>query len=102
MPKVHKSKIIQEAIQVQNSKYVKIHEPPDLALRPIVASTNCPIRRLSNLIDILLTLFLIHIKSYIKDNLDFLAKCSRENKWDTILRTFDVAGLYSDITMNMD
>ena len=45
----------------------------------------------------LLKPFLIHIKSYIKDNLDFLAKCSRENKLDTILTTFDVAGLYSNI-----
>ena len=97
MPKVHKSKIIQEAIQVQNSEYVKIYEFPDLALRPIVASPNCPTRRLSNLIDILLKLFLIHIKSYMKDNLDFLAKCYRENKWDTILRTFDVVELYSEI-----
>ena len=97
LPKVHKSKIIQEAIQVQNSEYVKIYEPPDLTLRPIVAGPNCPTRRLSNLVDILLKPFLIHIKSYIKDNLDFLAKCSRENKWDTILTTFDVVGLYSNI-----
>ena len=50
-----------------------------------------------NLVDILLKPFLIHIKSYIKDNLDFLAKCSRENKWDTILTTLDVVGLYSNI-----
>ena len=94
LPKIHKSKIIQEAIQVQNSEYVKIYEPPDLTLRPIVAGPNCPTRRLSNLVDILLKPFLIYIKSYIKDNLDFLAKCSRENKWDTILTTFDVVGLY--------
>ena len=97
LPKVHKSNIIQEAIQVQNSEYIKIYEPPDLTLRPIVAGPNCPTRRLSNLVDILLKPFLIHIKSYIKDNLDFLAKCSRENKWDTILTTFDVVGLYSNI-----
>ena len=68
-----------------------------LTLRPIVAGTNCPTRRLSNLIDILLKPFLIHIKSYIKDNLDFLAKCSWENKWDNILTAFDVVGLYSNI-----
>ena len=97
LPKVHKSKIIQEAIQVQNSEYIKIYEPSDLTLRPIVAGPNCPTRRLSNLVDILLKPFLIHIKSYIKDNLDFLAKCSRENKWNTILTTFDIVGLYSNL-----
>ena len=80
LPKVHKSKIIQEAIQVQNSEYVKIYEPRDLTLRPIVAAPNGPTRRLSNLVDVLLKPFLIHIKSYTKDNLDFLAKFSRENK----------------------
>ena len=97
LPKVHESKIIQEAIQVQNSEYIKINEPSDLTLRPIVAGPNFPTRRLSNLVDILLKPFLIHIKSYIKDNLDFLVKCSRENKRDTILTTFDVVGLYSNI-----
>ena len=59
LPKVHKSKIIQEAIQVQNSEYIKIYEPSDLTLRPIVADPNCPTRRLSNLVDILSKPFLI-------------------------------------------
>ena len=58
-----------------------MYEPSDLTLRPIVACPNCPTRRLSNLVDILLKQFLIHIKSYFKENLHFLAKCSRENKW---------------------
>ena len=97
LPKVQKSKIIQEAIQVQTSGHIKIYEPSVLTLRPIVASPNCPTRRLSNLVDILLKPFLIHIKNYIKDHLDFLAKCSREDKWDTILTTFDVVRLYSSI-----
>ena len=33
----------------------------------------------------------------MKDNLDFLAKCSRENKWGTISITFDFVGLNSNI-----
>ena len=56
-----------------------------LTLRSIVAGPNCPTRYLSNLVNIVLKPFLIHIKSFIiKDNLDFLTKCSRKNKWDTI------------------
>ena len=97
LPKFHKSKIIQEAIQVQNSEYIKIYELSDVTLRPTVAGLNCPTRRLSNLVDILLKPLLLDIKSYIKDNLDFLTKCSRENKWDTILTTFDVVEVYSNI-----
>ena len=52
---------------------------------------------LSNLIDILLKPFLLHVKSYVKDNLDFLSKCSRENYKDTLLVTFDVVDLYTNI-----
>ena len=92
-----KFKIIQEAIQVQNSEYVKIYEHQDLILRPVVAGPNSPTHHLSNLVDILLKAFLIHIKSYIENNLDFLAKCSCGNKCDIILTTFDVVGLYSNI-----
>ena len=40
---------------------------------------------------------MIHIKSYIKDNIDFLSKCSRQNDENTIIATFDVIGLYSNI-----
>ena len=58
LPKAHKSKIIQEAIKVQNSEYVKIYEPPNLTVRPIVAGPNYPTRCLSNLVDILLKPFL--------------------------------------------
>ena len=42
-----KSKIIQEAIQVQNNEYIKIHGSSDLTLQPIDAGTNYPTRRLS-------------------------------------------------------
>ena len=52
---------------------------------------------MSNLIDILLKPFLLHVKSYVKDNLDFLSKCSRENYEDTLLVTFDVFNLYTNI-----
>ena len=41
-------------------------------MRPIVAGPNCPTKRLSQLIDIILKPLLIHIKSYVKHNLDFL------------------------------
>ena len=97
LPKIHKSKLIQNAIKEQQKEYVHIIEPSDLKLRPIVAGPICPTRPLSNLIDILLKPFLLHVKSYVKDNLDFLSKCSRENYEDTLLVTFDVVNLYTNI-----
>ena len=44
--------------------------------------------------------FLIHIKSYVKDNLDFLRKCSRKNNDSTTLVTFEVKSLYTSIPHN--
>ena len=41
--------------------------------------------------------FLLHVKSYVKDNLDFLSKRSRENYEDTLLVTFDVVNLHTNI-----
>ena len=89
LPKIHKSKLIQNAIKEQQKEYVHVIEPSDLKLRLIVAGPICPTRPLSNLIDILLKPFLLHVKSYFKDNLDFLSKCSRENYEDTLLVTLD-------------
>ena len=53
---------------------------------------------MSNLIGIFLEPLLLRVKSYVKDNLDFLSKCSRENYEDTLLVTFDVVNLYTNIS----
>ena len=71
-----------------------------MGVRPIVGGPVCPTRPLSNLIDIILKPFLIHVTSYIRDNLDFLTKCSRSNNENTALVTFDVVSLYTSIPHN--
>ena len=80
LPKIHKSKLIQNALKELQKEYVHIIEPSGLKFRPIVAGLICPTRPLSNLIDILLKHFLLYVKSYVKDNLHFLSKCPREKK----------------------
>ena len=77
LPKIDKSKLIQNAIREQQKEFVHIIEQSDLKLRPIVAGPIRPTRTFSDLTDILLKPFLLHVKSYVKDNLDFLSKCSR-------------------------
>ena len=47
--------------------------------------------------DILLKHFLLHVKNKVKDNHEFLSKCSRENYKDTLLVTFDVVNFYTNI-----
>ena len=97
LPKIHKSKLNSEAIASKNDEYIKVLEPIDLKVRPIVAGPMCPTRPLSALIDILLKPFVTHLNSYIRDNLDFLKQCSRVNSENTILVTFDVTSLYTNI-----
>ena len=49
------------------------------------------------MVDILIKPLLRHVKSYIKDNIDFLHKCSRKNTENTVLATFDITSLYTSI-----
>ena len=100
LPKAHKSKQINETIQQQNKEYIEIHEPDDLTMRPRVGGPNRATRPLSQLIDMILKPFLIHIKSYVEDNLDFLRKYSRKNNDSTTVVTFDVKSLYTSIPHN--
>ena len=51
----------------------------------MVAEPICPTRPLSNLIEILLKPFLLHIKNNVKNHFDFLSKYSREYCEDTLL-----------------
>ena len=97
LPKVHKSKIIANAIKEQNSEEVILPEPSDLKVRPIIAGPECPTKRLSNFIDIILKPMVQKVKSYIKDDLDFLNKCPRTTSTNTTLNTYDVVSLYTRI-----
>ena len=77
LPKVHKSKMIEEQTKLQNKEYVTTLEPQDLKLSPIVAGPQCPAKPLSTLLDIIIKPLMTHVKSYSRDSLDFLNKCSR-------------------------
>ena len=68
-----------------------------LKVRPIVGQPKFLTRKPSELIDALLKHFLKHSKSYILDIINFLIKCGRNTDRNTVLTTFDVIGLYTNI-----
>ena len=72
-PKLSKSKIIEEQTKLQNKEYVTTLEPQGLKLRPIVAGTHshCLTKRLSTMLYIIIKPLMTHVKSYIRDSLDF-------------------------------
>ena len=96
-PKIHKSEVLHEAINEQNKGRVTISEHKDLKLRPTVAGTKCPTRRLSNFLDLILKSLTKHVKSNIKDNVEFLKTCKQNVKNYRALVTFDVCSLYTNI-----
>lgn len=101
LPKIHKSKEIQNAIEKQKSSYVEIICPTDLTFPPIVAGPSCATHRLSKLIDSLLKPYTKYVKSYIRDDIDFLNKIPRNTSNNGLLATFDVVSLYTNIDHNL-
>ena len=87
LPKIHKSKLIQNTIKNRNTNPVILLNPEDLPFRPIVAGPNCPTSRLSNLIDIILKPLVSHVTSHISDSTDFLATLPTTVLNETLLAT---------------
>ena len=101
LPKIHKSNIIKEAIEKQNSHYIVCENPSDLTFRPIVAGPAAPTQRLSNLLDIILKPLCKNVKSYVRDDLDFLRHLPNQVDSNAKLVTLDVVNLYTNITTTL-
>ena len=68
-----------------------------MKLRPIIAGPSCLTQRLSNLLDILLRPYTEHVKSNLRDTTNFLNNLPDDVPPDTILASFDIEALYSNI-----
>ena len=97
LPKVHKSKWTKEACEKSPTTYVEIIDPDDLTLRPIIAGPTSQTHRLSNLLDILLRPLTNQIKRYLHESTDFLNKLPKDIPPETLLVSFDIVTLYSNI-----
>ena len=97
LPKIHKSGVIQAECNELNNEYIEILNPSDLPLRPIVAGPQCETSHLSFLLDILLKPFLTKVYSLVRDNVDFLSFMPKEVPEHTVMVTFDIVSLYSNI-----
>ena len=97
LPKVHKSMKINEEIQKTKTEYISVIRPNDMSFRPIIAGLVCVTSRLSNFLDILLKPYTIHIKSYIRDDIDFLDKIRKDIDASETMLTLDVTSMYTNI-----
>ena len=97
IPKIHKSKEINEAYTISQENYVEIEALENFYFRPIVAGPICETHRLSKYIDIQLQPYSKHVKNYIKDTTDFLSKLPQSTDSNATLVSFDVENLYTNI-----
>ena len=98
LPKIHKSTSIIEKVSQNNSSYIHMDVPNDLKGRPIVAGPSSPTHRLSELLDLILSPLVPHLKSYIKDDWDFLRKLPRYLPYECDLYSCDIVSLYTSIS----
>ncbi len=98
LPKIHKNSEIIKEVNENNNVYLHLKTPSDLKARPIVAGSNSPTSRLSELLEKILTPLVPHLKSYVKDDIDMLRKLPRKIDSECDLYSFDVVSLYTNIS----
>ena len=97
LPNIHKSQSIITHTENHRRSYLKIPLSFDLSFRPIVGGPICPTNHLSNLIDILIKPMLTFVKTNLRDVIEFINKLQRNVPNDTILTSFDITSLYTNI-----
>lgn len=102
LSKILKSGEMQEAIRIQNAKYVKVLCPKDLKLWLIVAYPACPTDRHSNMLNIPLKPALKHIPSFLRDNMNFSQKLTQLLDPETVIKSFGVVSFYTNISYDLE
>ena len=81
----------------KHKQHKKILDPNNLTSKHIVAGPANKTHRLSNFLDIILKPLTKYVKNYIKDSTDTLNKLPKEIPKDSLLVSFDVENLYTNI-----
>ena len=98
LPKIHKSRIVKNAVNDLRSEIISVREPVDLKLRPIVAGPSCPTHKLSHLVDLILHPYVRYVEANIKNSVELINKLPVTLNEDDTFLTIDVSSLYTSIT----
>ena len=93
LPKISKCKTILEEIERQQELYIKMPMPNDLTSRPIVSGPKSVTKGISKLLEKILTPLVEHLRTYIKDERDFLRKFPTNIGTDSYIFCCDVVNL---------
>ena len=101
LPKIHKCKDILDHISQHNQEYVHLAFHPSLKGRPINGDVNSVTQGLSKLIDKILNPLVTHLRTFIKDEFDFLRKFPKKVPPNTKIVCCDVTSLYTSIPTDL-
>ena len=87
LPKIHKLQEIKNKVKEHPANCITVTHPSDLTMRPIIAGHSSVTSRRSDFLDTLLRPYLKVVKSYIRDDIDFLTKIPRETDEKKVLVT---------------
>ena len=104
LPKIHKSKIINDAIKDAKSAYLHLPHVFDLSFRLIFGGPKSPCSMLADLLNTLLNPFRDKVKARIKDVYDFIRNIptfSSEDLPYIELISVDVKSMYENLTQSL-
>ena len=101
LPKAHKSEIIKNVINTEDSEYIQVKCPDDLKGRPISGGPESPTQQLSNLLEILLKPLVPTLKTYVKDDRDLLRKLPTKIPFDSTMYSCDISSLHTSIATEL-
>lgn len=97
LPKLHKCKEVIEKIRNHKGEYLKMKMPPSLKTRPICGGPQAVTQGASKLLHEILSPLLPEMRSYVKDEWDFVRNLPRKVSFNATLLSCDIVSLYSSI-----
>ncbi|NQY54553.1 MAG: hypothetical protein HRT42_13390 [Campylobacteraceae bacterium] len=104
LPKIHKSKILKDAIKHNDGSYIHLPRPSDIVFRLIFGGWKSPTSGLADLLNMLLGPFVDKVDSRVKDVFDFINKIptfEREDLPFIELISVDVKSMYENLEQNL-
>ncbi len=97
LPKINKSATVVSEISKAQKECVEMNMPTDLKSRPIVSGPKSVTQGISKLLEKILTPLVTTLRSFIKDERDFLRKFPKNINKDSRIVCCDVVSLYTSI-----
>ncbi len=101
LPKIHKCEEITSKIRENQTDYLKMDFPINLKTRPICGGPRAVTQGASCLLSKVLTPLVTEMKSYIKDEWDFVRKFPKKIDYDANLLSCDIKSLYPSIPIDL-